>query len=177
MKRPTPEEVEREIAALDGMDITALQNRWRELYRVEPPFKVRSKFLRTAVAYRLQEQLHGGLRPATKRLLRRIAEEARTNRPAPRGGHTAPPALGTAEAATILSKRIVLNPGTRLVREWAGRTEIVDVLASGFGWRGKTYRTLSAVAVAITGTKWSGPKFFGLLAKPKRVDTLLELTP
>jgi Protein of unknown function (DUF2924) len=117
MKRPTPEEVEREIVALDGMDITALQNRWRELYRVEPPFKVRSKFLRNAVAYRLQEQLHGGLKPASKRLLHRIAEEARTNRPAPRGGHTARPALGTAEAASVLSKRIVLNPGTRLVRE------------------------------------------------------------
>ena len=177
MKRLTPEEVEREIVALDGSDITALQNRWRELYRIEPPFKVRSKFLKYAIAYRLQEQLYGGLKPATKRFLRRIAEEARINRPAPRGGHTAPPAMGTTDAACVLSKRIILNPGTKLVREWAGQTEVVDVLASGFGWRGKTYRTLSAVAVAITGTKWSGPKFFGLLAKSKCVDTLPELTP
>jgi hypothetical protein len=61
----------------------------------------------------------------------------------------------------------MLSPGTRLLREWNGSTEMVDVLADGFGWRGKTYRTLSAVAVAITGTKWSGPKFFGLVDQKK----------
>jgi len=58
-----------------------------------------------------------------------------------------------------------LSAGTKLLREWNGRTETVDVVADGFAWRGTTYRTLSGVAVAITGTKWSGPKFFGLVPR------------
>ena len=68
-----------------------------------------------------------------------------------------------------MPRRKLLTPGTRLLREWNGSTEMVDVLPNGFGWRGKTFGTLSAVAVAITGTKWSGPKFFGLVEtkKPK----------
>ena len=164
MKRLTKEDVEREIAALDSLDITTLQNRWRELYKVPPPFKVRSGFLRRAIAYRLQELLYGGLKTSTKRELRRTAEASRVNR-SHSGGRR--PQDG-AEAAALQSRRRVLSPGTRLLREWNGTTEMVDVLVDGFGWRGKTYRTLSAVAVAITGTKWSGPKFFGLVTAKKR---------
>lgn len=167
MKRLTKEDVEREIAALDGIDITALQNRWRELYKVPPPFKIRSGFLRRAIAYRLQELLYGGLSNATKKELRRIAEQARLNR-SHSGGRRSNEA-SEATVASLLPRRKYLSPGTRLLREWNGTTELVDVLDKGFGWRGKTYRTLSAVAVAITGTKWSGPKFFGLIntKKPK----------
>lgn len=162
MKRVT--NVEREIAALDDLDITALQNRWRDLYKVPPPFKVRSGFLRRAIAYRLQELLYGGLKPSTKRELRRIAEQSRINR-SHSGGKR--PKSGSASGAALLPRRRILAPGTRLLREWNGSTEMVDVLADGFGWRGKTFRTLSAVAVAITGTKWSGPKFFGLVDQKK----------
>jgi hypothetical protein len=164
MKRLTKEDVEREIAALDSLDITTLQNRWRDLYKVPPPFKVRSGFLRRAIAYRLQELLYGGLRPSTKRELRRIAEASRLNR-SHSGGRR--PRDGSVAAAALLPRRRILSPGTRLLREWNGSTEMVDVMEDGFGWRGKTYRTLSAVAVAITGTKWSGPKFFGLVDTKK----------
>jgi len=166
MKRLTPDEVEREIAALDSLDIAALQNRWRELYKVPPPFKVRSGFLRRAIAYRLQELVYGGLKPATRRELRRIAEEARLKRARSRGekrGDT--DGLDPSEVPHLRPPRKTLTPGTRLLREWNGRMESVEVTGEGFVWREKTYRTLSAVAVAITGTKWSGPKFFGLLGK------------
>ena len=161
MKRLTAEEVEREIAALDGLDLKALQNRWRELYRVEPPFKIRSGFLRRAIAYRLQELVFGGLSAKTRRQLKAMAEDARSRRQPAIAGPETPGTL--AVPSLPAPRRRTLSPGTRLLREWNGSTEIVDVLVDGFGWRSKTYRTLSAVAVAITGTKWSGPKFFGLV--------------
>ena len=161
MKRLTADEIEREIAALDDLDRKVLQCRWRELYKTEPPLKIRSGFLRRAIAYRLQELVFGGLSTKTRRQLKNIAEEARSRRQPVIAGM----AQAGAEATPSITapRRRTLSPGTRLVREWNGSTEIVDVLADGFGWRGKTYRTLSAVAVAITGTKWSGPKFFGLV--------------
>ncbi len=164
MRCLTKEEVEREIAALDTLDIATLQTRWRDLYKVPPPFKVRSGFLRRAIAYRLQENLYGGLKASTRKALRKIAEQARTNR-SYSGGKRSAREVADATAA-LLPRRKSLSPGTRLIREWNGSTEMVDVLADGFGWHGKTYRTLSAVAVAITGTKWSGPKFFGLRDRP-----------
>jgi len=157
MKRLSPAELPTAIAALDALDLAALQQKWRDLYKVPPPNKVRAKFLRLAIAYRLQELTLGGLSAQTRRDLRRVAAEAREHRP--RSGKSEPE---TNVIPIRLPRRRILSPGTRLVREWNGTTEVVDVLASGFGWKGKTYRTLSAVAVAITGTKWSGPKFFGL---------------
>ena len=166
MKRLTREAVDREIAGLEGLDITTLQNRWQELYKLPPPFKIRSGFLRRAIAYRLQELLHGGLRLQTKRELRRVAERTRLNR-AHSGGKPLTLDVGIPPSESVLPRRKILSAGTRRLREWNGTTEVVDVLADGFGWRGKTYRTLSAVAVAITGTKWSGPKFFGLVTAKK----------
>ena len=120
MKRFTIEEVEREIAALDGL----------ELYKVEPPFKIRSGFLRRAIAYRLQELLFGGLSAKTRRQLRTIAEDARSRRqPAMVGAETP----GAAPRSVTAPRRRILSPGTRLLREWNGSTEIVDVLVDGFG--------------------------------------------
>lgn len=159
MKRPTVAEVEREIAALDTLDIASLQNHWREQFKIEPPFKIRSGFLRRAIAYRLQELVYGGLKPTSRRELRRYAEQARTRRSA--ADDAAHDAAGQLPART--RQRITLSPGTRLMREWNGVTQVVEFVGDGFVWRGKFYRTLSSVAVAITGTKWSGPKFFGLI--------------
>ena len=166
MKRLTREAVEREIDDLESLEITALQKRWQELFKLPPPFKIRSGLLRRAIAYHLQELLLSGLKLQTKRELRRIAERARISR-AHSGGKPVGAIVDVDPAATILPRRKILSPGSRLLREWNGTTEVVDVLADGFGWRGKTYRTLSAVAVAITGTKWSGPKFFGLVPTRK----------
>lgn len=158
MKRPTKEEVEREILALDTLDTKALKARWLVLYRQYPPPTFRPRLLRLGIAYRLQELAFGGLQPRTVRLLRKLALELRAQRAEKRAATGVPP---TERAPAT---RPHLSTGSQLMREWNGSTEIVDVTDEGFRWHGKDYRTLSAVAVAITGTKWSGPKFFGLVA-------------
>ncbi|HQZ12002.1 MAG TPA: DUF2924 domain-containing protein [Devosia sp.] len=168
MKRPTAEKVEREIAALDTVDFKALQNRWRELFKIEPPRHIRSGFLRRAIAYRLQELVYGGLKPAARRQLKLYAEQARARR-----GMTGEPADG-AKLVPAARNRVVLSPGTRLMREWNGVTQVVEVSPDRFVWRGKPYRTLSAVAGAITGTRWSGPKFFGLAGPARSATKLTE---
>lgn len=168
MKRGTPAEVEQDIDALRALDIKALRDRWRAVLKTVPPPKVQSGFLRLAIAYRLQELVYGGLKPDAVRQLRKHAKsiEARSS------GAAEGPMPGK---VVSFDARRSLSPGTRLMREWNGSTELVDVVEGGFVWRGKTFRTLSATAVAITGTKWSGPKFFGLIrtnsARPKQPAT------
>ena len=100
-----------------------------------------------AVAYRIQEQALGGLRPELRHRLRSIAGAARLGR----------------EVPIAVAPR--LKPGTRLMREWQGRTHEVLVCQDGFEWRQARYRSLSQIARAITGTRWSGPVFFGM--KPR----------
>lgn len=159
MKRMSKEQVEREIAALDTLDTKALQVRWLELYEREPPSRIRARLLRLGIAYRLQEKAYGGLKPQAVRLLRKLAAEQRSDRVSKRSVLEAP---DVAIPQWFATQSPLLSPGTQLMREWNGSTEVVDVVTDGFTWRGTRYRTLSAVAVAITGTKWSGPKFFGL---------------
>ena len=161
MKRLTKEQVEREILALDTLETKALRLRWASLYKRDPPAKIRSGLLKLGIAYRLQELAFGGLKPKTVRLLRKLAAELREDRASRRN---AAEAADMGLPARRVAHRPLLSTGTQLMREWNGSTEIVDVTREGLIWRGKTYRTLSAVAVAITGTKWSGPKFFGLVA-------------
>ena len=139
--------VEARIASLADLDLKALQAQWRELYQCPPPKGMRSNLLRRAVAYRIQEQAYGGLRPATRRRLQQLA------------------ATGTQPTASP-SAAARLRPGVRLMREWQGETQIVEVLADGFRWRGGHYGSLSAVANAITGSRWSGVRFFGLHEPP-----------
>ncbi len=160
MKRPTKEEVEREILALDTVDTKALKERWHVLYRKDPPPTFRARLLRLGIAYRLQELAFGGLQPRTVKLLQKLALELRAQRAEKRLANGA----GVSPSERTPSTRRHLSVGSQLMREWNGSTEIVDVTDEGFRWRGNDYRTLSAVAVAITGTKWSGPKFFGLVA-------------
>ena len=157
MKRQTKAEVEREIAALHALETNTLQQKWSALYQRDPPSRIRAGLLRLGIAYRLQENSFGGLKPKTIRHLRMLAAELRAAR-AP--AETLVKAVMPVRASVV--QPLTLAPGTRLMREWNGTTEVVDVVADGLVWRGTTYRTLSAVAVAITGTKWSGPKFFGL---------------
>ena len=97
-----------------------------------------------AVAYRMQELALGGLRPERQRRLRQIAQEFRET------------------GSTRMRARPELKPGTRVIREWQGRTYEVLVLDDGFSWQSTRYRSLSAIARTITGTPWSGPLFFGL---------------
>lgn len=151
-------DLERAIAELADLKTPALQMKWRSVFGGEPPRKMRAGFLSRAIAYRVQEQVLGKLRPDTQKKLDRLALSLRRDQ-----GDD----VGTRNSVTATPNR-QLTPGTRLMREWNGATELVDVVEEGFVWRGKSYRTLSAVAVAITGTKWSGPKFFGLARSTKR---------
>jgi len=123
-----------EIAGLAKADIKDLRERWKTLYGKAS----------SGHAYRLQEQALGALKPATRRLLARIADEtAATNSPKKPQSRKA----GT---------------GTILIREWQGNAHRVTVLDDGVAFDGKRYRSLSEVAREITGSRWSGPRFFGL---------------
>jgi len=135
-----------DLASLPRLARDELLERWRALYGTAPPSHISRPILVRAIAYRLQERIFGGLQPATRRLLERVAEETRAG-----GTVTTAPAR-------------VLKPGTRLLREWQGVTHEVIVLEDGVLFRGKRHRSLSEVARAITGSRWSGPRFFGLRA-------------
>lgn len=137
----------REIAALGELPVDALRTAWQVHYGATPPKRVGRDLLIRAVAYRLQEKALVGLKPATQRRLKRLAEELRTK----------------GEVSTVA--RPAVKPGTRLIREWHGTTHEVWVLDEGYLWRGERYRSLSEIARSITGTRWSGPAFFGLNAK------------
>jgi len=133
-----------DLATLRGLALEDLKARWRTLYGAAPPPRLGRLLMVRGIAYRLQEQALGGLKPATRRRLARAAEEIKTGR--------APSDVPS-----------TIKPGTRLLREWQGVTHEVMVLENGFQYRGRTWQSLSAVAREITGTRWSGPLFFGLI--------------
>ena len=136
------------LSRLPELGLGELRQKWRTLYKAEASPHLSRELLVRAVAYRMQEAALGGLRPEPRRQLLRIAQQFKET-----GAANMPP-------------RPELKPGTRLVREWQGRTYDVLVLDDGFFWQGACYRSLSAIARKITGTAWSGPLFFGL--KPNR---------
>jgi hypothetical protein len=151
-----------EIAALSDLDLNALRLRWRRLFRKPaPPHLLRYLLLRI-IAYRIQANAYGDLDRETIRFLDRIVRE-RENRRA--GGEVrrtkAPPLI-----PPVPEKRS-LKPGTILVREHEGVLHQVTVVNGGFAWNEITYRSLSQVARAITGTNWNGARFFGLRDKTK----------
>ncbi|MBX6323375.1 MAG: DUF2924 domain-containing protein [Rhodospirillaceae bacterium] len=131
------------VAALRTTPTPQLKAMWRELFDREPP-PYNRRFLESRLAYRIQELAHGGLKPQTIERLDALAE-----------------ALGDPKAAR---RRSLERPiaGTRLIREWQGVEHCVTVLDEGFEYRGRLYRSLSAIARAITGTRWNGLVFFGL---------------
>ena len=132
------------LSRLPKLDLRELREEWRFLYKADVSSHLSRELLIRAVAYRMQEVALGGLRPEPERQLRQIAQELKKS-----GG-----------AAKRF--RPQLKPGTRLIREWQGRTYEVMVLDDSFSWQGTHYRSLSAIARKITGTAWSGPLFFGL---------------
>jgi Protein of unknown function (DUF2924) len=142
----------RQLAELPTLSVGELRERWRSLYGTEPPASYKSKYLVRRLAYRVQELAYGGLSEGARATLRQIADEdARVSRkPSSR-------------------KREMNLPvaGTRLIRTWNGERYEVLVARDGFDFRGRRYRSLSAVAKAITGAHRSGPAFFGLKASGK----------
>jgi Protein of unknown function (DUF2924) len=133
-----------EIAALSKVSIEDLRKRWKTLYGRESSGHIGRSFVIRAIAYRLQEKAFGGLKPSTRRLLARVAEET---------------AAGSSPKSLSVRKA---EKGTILIREWQGKTHRVTVLGDGVSFKGKRYRSLSEIAREITGSRWSGPRFFGL---------------
>ena len=146
MKRRAPildgDALAAEIAALAKASIKDLRQRWKTLYGKEPSGHIGRSFVIQAIAYRLQEKAFGGLKPSTRHLLEEFAHDG-------------------ADGSAVAPSRII-QPGAMLVREWRGISHQVSVLEKEFCFRGKRYRSLSGVAREITGTRWSGPLFFGL---------------
>ena len=131
------------LARLETLDLSAMRQEWRRLYRAEPPRLSRDLMMR-ALAYRIQEIAFGGLSKATLRRLATLSAEFESD----------------GRIATPVKPRV--KPGARLVREWHGRTHAVVVTEDGFEFEGKLHRSLTSIARKITGAGWSGPRFFGL---------------
>jgi hypothetical protein len=150
--------VEDEIAHLRGLDLRGLRARWHSVFQRQAPTHLTRHLLFAVIAYRIQADRFGALDHATRQVLdRTVAKEAG-------------PAM-SARLASFDQKRNELTPGTVLVREWDRQSQQVMVLTDGFAWNGRTYDSLSKVAFAITGTKWNGPRFFGLRDKEDRSAT------
>ena len=140
------ETLEVEIAALPRMNIEQLRAKWRSALKQAPPLHIRKQLLVPLLAYKLQEQVYGGLKPKIKRRLRDLAADFNRN-----PGKS----LGRFKTSTRI------KPGTRLIRRWEGQTHTVTACDAGFEYNGKRYKSLSVIARTITGTRWSGPLFFG----------------
>jgi hypothetical protein len=144
-----------EIAHLRGLDLKRLRSRWQGVFQRPPPDYLPRHLLYAIIAYRIQADRFGDLDHETRQVLDRTdAKNA-----------------GVTMSARLVSfdqKRTELSPGTVLIREWNRHSQRVMVMADGFAWNGQTYDSLSKVAFAITGTKWNGPRFFGLRDKEDR---------
>jgi hypothetical protein len=134
----------KDLASLPELSGENLNDRFRHLCGLEPPRRMRRPLLIRFIAYRLQEQALGGLKPVTRRLLASMAGAGTRHSPA---------------RAAPLRK---LKPGTTVLREWHGVHHQLSVLEDGVRFAGEHYRSLSEVARKITGSRWSGPLFFGL---------------
>jgi hypothetical protein len=141
----THEPILARLAALKAMSVKDLKTEWQALFDAPAPNNSRT-FLESRLAYRIQELTYGGPDKQTRRLLDLLADEVE---------------------GTLTRKAQIADPrnpvvGTKLIREWDGTAHTVTVLKDGFDWGGQRYKSLSAVARAITGTRWNGYRFFGL---------------
>src|ERR1035441_8721975 len=144
-----------EIAHLRGSKLMWPRSRWQSVFQRPPPDHLPRHLLFGIIAYRIQADRLGDLDHETRQVLDRTDAKD----------------TGATMSTRLVSfdqKRTELTPGTVLVREWDRRSQRVMVMADGFAWNGQTYDSLSKVAFAITGTKWSGPRFFGLRDKEDR---------
>jgi hypothetical protein len=142
--------LEDEIAHLDGLDLKSLRARWTGVFRKPAPIHLPRHLLLGTLAYQLQADALGDLDAESIRLLKALAA-SRTD--------------AACLTADFRLRRVELKPGTILTREWHRQRHRVTVVDAGFAWMGKTYDSLSKIAFAITGTRWNGPRFFGLRDK------------
>jgi hypothetical protein len=139
------------IGALCDMPREDLVAEWANIYKHPPPKSVKRGLLERAIAYRYQTRRYGKLKADTIKTLLTLACLDHTDAHDPDGDVIQP-------GVPVID----LKPGMRFVREWHGQTHHVNVTDTGFFWNNKEYASLSAIARAITGARWSGPRFFGL---------------
>jgi hypothetical protein len=146
MTDSTLQTLEDQLSRIEGLEPTALAAAWESLFGQPPPKGLSRRLLEHAAAYQLQAKIYGGLKPNIRRKLLQMGGKAST----------------TKDGKARRAQQAPLSPGSRLVREWGGRVHTVDVADNGFLYAGQRYRSLSEIARAITGARWSGPRFFGL---------------
>ena len=149
-KRTRQQAVDQLLAQLPAMERKALTKLWRDLFDRAPSPAFRRETLIPILAYRIQERAFGGLKESTVRTLRELVEENRA---------------GQSPARTGFRPKV----GTRYVREFNGKLHEITVLDTGYEYEGSIYRSLTEIARVITGTKWSGPAFFGQKSKARSV--------
>jgi plastocyanin len=147
IRRINDRKLKAEIARLRDLDLPDLRAVWQKHYGTTAPKTLRRKILILSIAWRIQADVAGGLKPATRRYLRQVAAAARS------GTVVRPPSAGR------------IKPGTKLMRVWQDKTHTVTALAEGFEWQGSRYRSLSEIARTITGTRWNGLVFFGVKSR------------
>jgi hypothetical protein len=145
-----PQKLAPHLEQLRELNSDQLHEHWHTLFWADPPPKLRLSLLVQAIAYRLQEKALGGLKPSTLRLLERIADDAAARR-----------------QISTTPEKIRVGSGTVLVREWHNTKHQVTVLKDGFLYHAKRFHSLSQIARTITGSRWSGPLFFGLKSPRK----------
>jgi hypothetical protein len=140
------------LSRLPSLGRAELRAEWQRLYGTDAPARLGHGLLIGAIAWRLQAEALGGITPELQRRLRNLAQQVSRGEP-------------------VLNAAPRLKPGTKLLREWQGRTHEVVVGENGFLWQQAPYRSLSQIARAITGTPWAGPVFFGLKPRTARRGT------
>ena len=142
----THDPISARLATLKTTPTLELKVQWRDLFATEPP-PFNRRYLQNRLAYRIQELAYGGLKPETIKRLEALGEDLDG---------------GDRKKRSIRFDRDRPITGTRLLREYQGAEQVVTVTQSGFEWQGRPYQSLSAIARAITGTRWNGWVFFGL---------------
>jgi len=145
-----------QLSFLPNLHKAALSELWRQLFKTDPPLRMRKELMLQFVAYRMQEREFGALSNSSHRRLRELANAIEGN------------------SNARVSQRPTIKPGTRFIRQWKDQVHVVNVEEGNYEYRGARYDSLSEIARLITGTRWSGPLFFGLKASrnPRRPNEL-----
>ena len=141
------------LDSLPTMSKDALSALWQQLYESPSSHQLRRQLMIRILAYRIQEQAFRGLNPSAHQRLRQMARALERD-----------PAAEISDAPSF-------KPGTRLIRQWQDQTHVVTVKEKGYEYQGSNYRSLSEVARLITGTRWSGPLFFGMKANKTKAGS------
>jgi hypothetical protein len=150
--------IEDEIAQLRGLDLKGLRVRWRNAFGKPAPEHLTRYLLFRIIAYRLQADRLGDLDAETLKVLKQAARQE------------GPVSAVAEDLARLDQRRFAPRPGTVLVREWDRKSHRVMVMSDGYAWDGRSFGSLSQVAFAITGTKWNGPRFFGLRDRRPQIN-------